>query len=67
MKAVIQKWGNSNGIRLPKTALHTAKLQEAEQYTHRTLKERLKDYAGAYVSVEYDPSSIGEERFWENE
>lgn len=30
MKAMIQKWGNSHGIRLPKAILETARLKENE-------------------------------------
>jgi antitoxin MazE len=84
MNAVIQKWGNSNGIRLPKTVLDTANLQEKDKveitamkdkivikkagYVHRTLKERLAGHIEeAYVVEEYDSSSVGEEKFWENE
>jgi antitoxin MazE len=83
MKAVIQKWGNSNGIRLPKAALNTAKLREKDSVEiiaqeneiiikktnepHRTLKERLDGYLGTYNVGEYDSSSVGKERFWEDE
>lgn len=31
MYGTIQRWGNSQGIRLPKGALHTARLREDDQ------------------------------------
>jgi antitoxin MazE len=83
MDAVIQKWGNSNGIRLSKAILNTADLREKDRVeivareneiiikkaggVHKTLKERLTGCVEVYVAEEYDSSSVGEENFWKNE
>lgn len=63
MIATIQKWGNSQGIRLPKHILDMVKFAENEQIDisadndkivitkarpHKTIKERFKDYKGDY-------------------
>lgn len=80
MNATIQKWGNSQAIRLPKSILATASMAEhesveivAEKNTiiikkiprpgHRTLKERLDGFGGAYVFEEWDTGpAVGRER-----
>jgi antitoxin MazE len=83
MKATIQKWGNSNAVRIPKTALAAANLKENDevriitkqdeiiirklQRTHKTWTERFEGYTGTYESGEFDASAAGEERFWESE
>lgn len=83
MEATIQKWGNSNAIRLPKTILSTANLKENDKVqivmrqdeivirkakkAHKTWAERFEGYTGTYEAVEFDMSAVGEERFWENE
>ena len=70
MNATIQKWGNSQAIRLPKSVLATASMVEHEQVRiivekdmiiikknpqpHRTLKERLSGFDGEYVFEEWD-------------
>ncbi|MDR0853827.1 MAG: AbrB/MazE/SpoVT family DNA-binding domain-containing protein [Clostridiales Family XIII bacterium] len=82
MEATIQKWGNSNAIRLPKAILNEVKLKENDKVqiimlkeeivirkakVHRTWAERFEGYTGTYEAAEFDTSSVGEERFWENE
>jgi len=83
MEAVIQKWGNSKAVRIPKAALSTAGFKEKDKveivvkegaivlkksgFVHRTLKERLSGYERTIVAPEYDTASLGEERFWEHE
>ena len=79
MNATIQKWGNSQAIRLPKSILQTANMEEAEtvQITaqqdlivirkskrHKTLKERLEGFDGQYVFEEWDTGTpVGNEVF----
>ena len=83
MEATIQKWGNSNAVRLPKAMLNTANLKENDKVQitlhqneiiirkankiHKTWAERFEGYAGTYNAGEFDMSAVGEERFWENE
>jgi antitoxin MazE len=83
MEGTIQKWGNSNAVRLPKTILNTANLKENDkveivmrqdeivirkaQKTHKTWAERFEGYTGTYEAGEFDMSAVGEERCWENE
>ncbi|MDR0881789.1 MAG: AbrB/MazE/SpoVT family DNA-binding domain-containing protein [Candidatus Adiutrix sp.] len=83
MEATIQKWGNSNAVRLPKAILGTADLKENDKVqiavrlgeivvrkapkTHKTWAERFAGYTGTYEAGEFDSSAVGEERFWENE
>jgi hypothetical protein len=43
MRTTIQKWGNSQGVRIPK-----------RQKNRKNLKELFKDYNGEYESVEID-------------
>jgi antitoxin MazE len=65
MLAKIQKWGNSKGIRIPKTILEESALNENSSIEitsshgciviksakkHIPLKERIKDYKGDKVS-----------------
>lgn len=77
MLARIQKWGNSQGIRIPKSILSSAAFAEDEEVEiialddriiiehakrHKSLKERLKDYNGDYQCSEWDTgSSVGRE------
>lgn len=77
MLAKVQKWGNSQGIRIPKTILETAHFSTDEElnitvvagkiiletaHRHKTLKERLKNYEGDYQSSEWDTGkSVGHE------
>ena len=77
MQATIQKWGNSQAIRLPKVILESLDMKENEKvkiltrndeiiikktFKHRTLKERLKDFDGEYVFQEWDTGTpVGRE------
>ena len=83
MQTKIQKWGNSNAVRIPKTALAAANLKENEKVriitkqdeiiirksekAHKTWAERFEGYTGTYGAEEFDMSAVGEERFWESE
>jgi len=79
MGIFIQKWGNSNAIRLPKSILIMANMGENDEVSmtakkneiiiqkitkHKTFSERMEGYDGKYVVEELDSSSVGEERFW---
>ena len=72
MLAKIQKWGNSQGIRIPKSILSLVDFNENEEVEilvldgkiviehskrHKTLKERLKNYDGNYQCSEWDTGS----------
>lgn len=61
MVAVVQKWGNSNAIRVPKVILNELSIKENDQISmdivddsiiikksnaHKTLKQRIKDFYG---------------------
>jgi len=77
MLAKIQKWGNSQGVRIPKSILSSADFSEDEEVEiiaidgriviehskrHKPLKERLKNYNGDYQCSEWDTGSpIGQE------
>ncbi len=77
MLAKIQKWGNSQGIRIPKSILSSAEFAENEEVEiiaidgkiviehakrHKSLKERFKDYDGEYQCTESDTGSpVGQE------
>lgn len=77
MYTTIQKWGNSQGIRLPKGILEMANLNENDTVKlkvedgkviivpakkHITLKERIAEYEGDYKPHEWDIGpSIGKE------
>jgi antitoxin MazE len=69
--AKIVKWGNSQGVRLPRYLLDSVRLSDndvvevtaendsiiirkAADRKHRTLKERLEGFKGAYVFEEWD-------------
>jgi len=79
MGTFIQKWGNSNAIRIPKNILMTANMGENDVVTitateneivirkerkHRTLSERMNGHEEEYVVEEMDHSFVGKERFW---
>ena len=79
MGMFIQKWGNSNAVRLPKSVLRMANISENDEVSitareneiviqkvrkHKTFSERMEGYEGEYVLEELDSSSVGEERFW---
>ncbi len=77
MYTTIQRWGNSQGIRLPKAILEMANLSESDTVElkvvdgkiiiepakeHRTLKERIAEYKGDYQPHEWDTgTSVGKE------
>lgn len=77
MLAKIQKWGNSQGIRIPKSILSSAAFSDDEEVEiialdgriviehakrHKSLKERLKDYDGDYQCSEWNTGSpVGRE------
>lgn len=65
----LQKWGNSQGFRIPKTILETLEWQENEQFSlsaqkdkiiiepvkkRKTIQELFADYEGSYESAEID-------------
>ena len=69
METVLKKWGNSQGIRLPKNLLNELKWKNGDklsltiknnkiviepQQKHKTIKELFKDYEGDYVKEEID-------------
>ena len=70
MYATIQKWGNSQAIRLPKGILEVADLRENDKVEintgkdcivirranrrHKTLEERLAGFEGEYKCNEWD-------------
>ena len=79
MGTFIQKWGNSNAVRLPKSILRAAGIGENDEVVisagkneiiirkamkHRTFSERMEGYKGNYVAEELDSSSVGNERFF---
>ncbi len=77
MLTTIQKWGNSQGIRLPKAILEMANLNENDTVKlkvedgkviiiptkkHISLKERIAEYEGDYQPKEWDTGpSVGKE------
>ena len=79
MGIYIQKWGNSNAVRLPKSMLSIAGMSENDEVTmtateneiiirkgrkHMTFSERMNGYEGRYELEELDESSVGKEKFW---
>lgn len=70
MYTTIQKWGNSQGIRIPKQLLEALDLRESDKVEierqqdaiiirkaakkHRTLEERLAGFKGPYEFFEWD-------------
>jgi antitoxin MazE len=70
MYGTIQKWGNSQAIRLPKGLLEAADLKENDKVEikaendciiikradkqHLTIKERIAGYSGDYKCTEWD-------------
>mgnify|MGYP000913362988 FL=1 len=77
MYTTIQKWGSSQGVRLPEAILRMANLNENDTVElkvrdgeviisptrkHRTLKERISEYEGDYKPHEWDTGSpVGKE------
>jgi antitoxin MazE len=75
----IQKWGNSQAVRLPKIILEKAGLNENDQVEliveegkviivpakkHLTLKERAADYDGDYKPLEWDTGRPVGKEIW---
>ena len=69
MYTTIQKWGNSQAVRLPKAILELAKLKENDKVEinvrdgnlviapvkkHKTLDERIAEYSSDYKCSEWD-------------
>ena len=69
VRSTIQKWGNSQAIRLPKAILDIAQLSENEPIQiiaepnriiiqkskmHKPLRERLAGFDGTYIAEEWD-------------
>jgi antitoxin MazE len=77
MFTTIQKWGNSQAVRLPKAILEMADIHENDQVEikvkdgnviiipvkkHRTLEERIAEYKGDYQCSEWDTGKpVGKE------
>jgi len=77
MYTTIQKWGNSQAIRLPKAILEIVKIRENDKVElkvengnlviipvkkHMTLEERIAEYEGIYQCCEWDTgNSVGKE------
>ena len=80
MTTTIQKWGNSQGVRLPKALLDTVKWNENEQVTiiveegkliiekaknkRKNIKELFADYEGEYQPSEIDWGKPEGEEIW---
>lgn len=70
MTIIIQKWGNSQGVRIPKKILDTVKWTEGEQIIiivdngklimekakekRKNIKELFADYQGIYEPIDVD-------------
>jgi len=70
VRSTIQKWGNSQAIRLPKGVLEAASLRENDQVEinaendcivikrtnkkHKTLEERISGYKDDYICTEWE-------------
>lgn len=77
MTTTIQKWGNSQGIRIPKVILDTVKWNENEEIiilvenekliiekanNRKNIKELFKNYKGKYEPVDIDwGETLGDE------
>ncbi len=79
MYTTIQKWGNSQAIRLPKPILEMANLKEHDKVEikiendnliiiplkkHRTLEERIAEYKGDYRCSEWDTGKQTGKEVW---
>lgn len=75
----IQKWGNSQGIRIPKSILENLKWKENEEIMlnvkenkiiiekieeKKNIKQLFKDYKGDYKSVNIDWGTPKGEEIW---
>lgn len=80
MTTTIQKWGNSQGVRIPKTLLDTVNWSEDEQITivvdngklvmekakgrRKNIKELFEDYEGEYEPIKVDWGKPEGEEIW---
>lgn len=80
MTTTIQKWGNSQGIRIPKAILDTVKWTENEKIilvvdnekiimkkakkTRKNIKELFADYDGEYEPIEIEWGEVKGEEIW---
>ena len=80
MTTTIQKWGNSQGIRIPKTILDTVKWTENEKIIlvvdnekiimekakkkRKNIKELFVDYKGEYEPIEIEWGEAKGEEIW---
>ena len=80
MTTTIQKWGNSQGIRIPKAILDTVKWTENEKIilvvdnekiimekakkTRKNIKELFADYYGEYEPIEKEWGDVKGEEIW---
>jgi antitoxin MazE len=80
MYTTIQKWGNSQAVRLPKGLLEDAAMRENDRVEikvengciiisrinkkHKTIEERLADYNGDYRSTEWDTGNPRGKEVW---
>ncbi len=79
MYTTIQKWGNSQAVRLPKALLEMAEIKENDKVEikvqdgnlvivpvkkHKTMAERIAEYKGDYTCSECDTGKpVGKEVF----
>lgn len=80
MYVTIQKWGNSQAIRIPKGILEAANFHEHDRVEieaddnciiikriekkHRTLEERLAEYKGGYSGNEWATGKVQGKEIW---
>ena len=79
MYTTIQRWGNSQAVRLPKPLLEKAKLGNNDRVEirvengnliivpakkHKTLKERIAEYSGDYRCSEWDTGEPMGKEVW---
>ena len=80
MTTTIQKWGNSQGVRIPKILLDTVKWDENEQIVivvdndkliiekaknkRKNIKELFADYKGDYEPTEIDWGNLEGKEIW---
>ncbi len=79
MYTTIQKWGNSQAVRLPKAILELANMQEKDRVElkvengniiiipvkkHKPLKERIAEYKGDYKCSEWNTGKPTEKEVW---
>ena len=80
MYSTIQKWGNSQAIRLPKSILEAVSMGENDQVEinaendriiikrtnkkHKTLEERLSGYSGDYRCTEWETEKPQGKEVW---